>query len=262
MGTRLRPEGTMPWMPGFRYGALLPPLALNLLVRDTERAAAFYRDVLDAEVHYRDIDFAAVRVGPAEVMLHADHTHDEHPWSADLAEGATRGVGAQLRLLGIDPDAVEARAREHGAQLVAPATDKGHGWRETLVRDPDGLRVGGRRADRARQGTVRAARGRCVVTEEQRAIRAALYPSLAGKRAVIIGGSRGIGRAISLRLAAEGCHVLVNYARSTEAAEQTAAECRARGVEAEALRADAGNREEARPRCSRASRSGAASTCW
>ena len=138
MGTRLRPEGTMPWMPGFRYGALLPPLALNLLVRDTERAAAFYRDVLDAEVHYRDIDFAAVRVGPAEVMLHADHTHDEHPWSADLAEGATRGVGAQLRLLGIDPDAVEARAREHGAQLVAPATDKGHGWRETLVRDPDG----------------------------------------------------------------------------------------------------------------------------
>ena len=138
MGTRLRPEGTMPWMPGFRYGALLPPLALNLLVRDTERAAAFYRDVLDAEVHYRDIDFAAVRVGPAEVMLHADHTHDEHPWSAQLAEGATRGVGAQLRLLGIDPDAVEARAREHGAQLVAPATDKGHGWRETLVRDPDG----------------------------------------------------------------------------------------------------------------------------
>ena len=138
MGTRLRPEGTMPWMPGFRYGALLPPLALNLIVRDTERAAAFYRDVLDAEVHYQDIDFAAVRVGPAEVMLHADHTHDDHPWSGDLAGGATRGVGAQVRLLGIDPDAVEARAREHGAHLVAAAADKGHGWRETLVRDPDG----------------------------------------------------------------------------------------------------------------------------
>ena len=33
MGTRKRPEGTAPWMPGFRYGALLPALSLNLLVR-------------------------------------------------------------------------------------------------------------------------------------------------------------------------------------------------------------------------------------
>ena len=72
----------------------------------------------------------------------------------------------------------------------------------------------------------------------------ARYPSLAGKRAVIVGGSRGIGRAISLRLAAEGCHVLVNYARSADAAEATAAECRAYGVEAEAMRADAGNRDD------------------
>lgn len=38
-----------PWMPGFRYGALLPPLSLNLLVRDTERSVAFYRAVFDAE---------------------------------------------------------------------------------------------------------------------------------------------------------------------------------------------------------------------
>ena len=138
MGTRRRPEGTVPWMPGFRYGALLPPLSLNLVVRDTERAAAFYRDVLEAEVHYVDVDFAAVRVGPAEVMLHADHTHDEHPWHPALQSGAARGLGAQVRLLGIDPDAVEARARAACAEVAAPAADKGHGWRETLVRDPDG----------------------------------------------------------------------------------------------------------------------------
>ena len=74
--------------------------------------------------------------------------------------------------------------------------------------------------------------------------RAPTYSSLAGKRAVVVGGSRGIGRAIALRLAAEGCHVLVNYARSTEAAEATAEECRSRGVEAEAVRADAGDRED------------------
>ncbi|HYM14157.1 MAG TPA: VOC family protein [Dehalococcoidia bacterium] len=136
MGTKLRVGD--PWMPGFRYGALLPPLSLNLLVVDTERAAAFYRDVLGAEIHYQDIDFAAIRVGAAEVMLHADHTHDTHPWHAQLMAGATRGIGAQIRLLGIDPDAVEARARAAGATVSVPAADKGHGWREVAVRDPDG----------------------------------------------------------------------------------------------------------------------------
>jgi enoyl-[acyl-carrier protein] reductase III len=68
-----------------------------------------------------------------------------------------------------------------------------------------------------------------------------MYPSLSGKRAVVLGGSRGIGRAIALRLAAEGTHVLVNYARSTEAAAATVEECRALGVEAELVQADVGD---------------------
>lgn len=136
MGKKLR-QGD-PWMPGYRYGALLPALSLNLLVRDTERAVRFYQAVFDAEVHYFDIDFGALRLGPAEVMLHADHTHDTHPWYAQLAGGAARGIGAQFRVLGIDPDLIEQRARAAGAELIHSAEDKGHGWRETLVRDPDG----------------------------------------------------------------------------------------------------------------------------
>ncbi len=68
-----------------------------------------------------------------------------------------------------------------------------------------------------------------------------MYDSLAGKRAVVLGGSRGIGRAIAVRLAAEGAHVLVNYARSADAAAATAAECRALGVEATAVQADIGD---------------------
>ena len=67
-----------------------------------------------------------------------------------------------------------------------------------------------------------------------------IYPSLSGKRAVILGGSRGIGRAIALRLAAEGADVVINYARSADAAEQTAADCRALGVRAEIALGDVG----------------------
>lgn len=68
-----------------------------------------------------------------------------------------------------------------------------------------------------------------------------MYDSLRGRRALVLGGSRGIGRAIALRLAAEGCDVLVNYDRSTEAAQETVEECRSLGVASEALRADVGD---------------------
>ncbi len=38
---------------------------------------------------------------------------------------------------------------------------------------------------------------------------------------LVTGGSRGIGRAISLRFAAEGYHVIVNYKSNQEEAEKT-----------------------------------------
>ena len=96
MGRKLR-QGD-PWMPGFRYGALLPPLSLNLIVRDVERSVRFYQAVFDAEVHYYDVDFGAARVGPAEVMLHADHTHEDHPWAPDLSAGMKRSVAGRGEL--------------------------------------------------------------------------------------------------------------------------------------------------------------------
>ena len=59
-----------------------------------------------------------------------------------------------------------------------------------------------------------------------------------GKTALVTGGSRGIGRAICLELAAGGASVLVNFNRSAEAGQEVVAEITANGGEASALQAD------------------------
>ena len=55
--------------------------------------------------------------------------------------------------------------------------------------------------------------------------------SLAGKVAVVTGGSRGIGRAISLQLAKMGAKIVINYVSRPEAAEETKARIEAMGGE-------------------------------
>lgn len=67
---------------------------------------------------------------------------------------------------------------------------------------------------------------------------------MATKYALVTGGSRGIGRAVCLKLADMGYHVLINYKGNTEAAEETAKLVREKGVEAETLMFDVGNKED------------------
>ena len=67
--------------------------------------------------------------------------------------------------------------------------------------------------------------------------------SLSGKTALVTGASRGIGRAIALRLAADGANVAVIYAGSADKAEAVCGEIRAMGVEAKAYRCDVASAE-------------------
>lgn len=58
------------------------------------------------------------------------------------------------------------------------------------------------------------------------------------RAALVTGGAKGIGRAICRALAENGMNIAVNYAGSAAAAEETAAACRALGVQAVTLQAD------------------------
>lgn len=129
---------TDPWMPAPEYGRSLSGLGINLLVEDVARSVPFHRRVLGAEVVYQDPDIAVLRFGDAEWMLHAWHTYDAHPLYAAITSAAPRGIGAELRLHGRDPDLAEAEAIALGFTIVQDTRNKPHGLRECFIRDTDG----------------------------------------------------------------------------------------------------------------------------
>src|SRR5262249_34540256 len=67
---------------------------------------------------------------------------------------------------------------------------------------------------------------------------------LAGRTALVSGGSRGIGRAIALGLAADGADVAVNYRRDEDAAQATVAAIAKLGRRAPADGADVGEYDQ------------------
>lgn len=126
------------FMPAGDYGRAMPQFSVNLLVKNVGASVKFYRDVVGVNVRYVDGDFAALELNGWTFMLHADHTYDHHPSYVRLQDPGLRGTGAEMRFLGVDPDAIEQRARIAGATILQPAKDYHHGWREIMLADPDG----------------------------------------------------------------------------------------------------------------------------
>ena len=127
-------------MPSAEFARLLTGLNLNLIVQDVQASLPFYTEVLQLKLLYSDPDFAAFE-GPGgwHLMLHADHTLDHSPTeTARLAAPGKRGTGAEIRLMGFDPDAVEKRARDMGFTVNVPAATFPHGWREVRLEDANG----------------------------------------------------------------------------------------------------------------------------
>ena len=122
------------------FGQSLRGLSVNLLCRDVLREVAFLNGVFGLVAYRASRDFAIVLHGEQPFQLHSDATFASHPLHALLPESGPRGVGIELRLHGIDPDAAAARLGgfPDGMLLQAPSDKLNHGLREAVILDPEG----------------------------------------------------------------------------------------------------------------------------
>ena len=129
-----------PWMSPTEFARTLPRgIGLSLIVREIAAEVEFCRDVLGAMILHHDADFAAIELCGSVFMLHADHAYEHHPMTATMEGQARRGAGVEIRVIGLDPDRVEARARKRNAVVLSGPTDTSHGMRECHVADPEGF---------------------------------------------------------------------------------------------------------------------------
>ena len=115
-----------------------------LVVRDADRAIAFYRKAFGAEEMFRmpgpdgkGVGHAEIRIGDTPIML-----AEENPaWSQKSAE-TLGGSPISLHIYVADTDAAFQRAVAAGCKVVMPPADMFWGDRYGKVLDPEGIQWG------------------------------------------------------------------------------------------------------------------------
>ncbi len=120
------------------FGKSLKGFGINLLITDMKATADFSKQVLGADIVYWNEDFAVLKLGDVQWMLHTDHTYSDNPLLGFVQNAEGRGQGVELQLYNQDPDAAEARARARDNVVLAGCLNKPHGLRECYILDPDG----------------------------------------------------------------------------------------------------------------------------
>ncbi|MCO5161559.1 MAG: hypothetical protein M9939_10510 [Mesorhizobium sp.] len=105
---------------------------------DIEPMRQFCAEVLGGRIVYADADFCVVDLAGSILLLHADHTYRDHEMFGVFDGVEARGLGAEIRVYGVDPDDIEARARSAGHVVLSGSIDKPHGLRECHIVGPSG----------------------------------------------------------------------------------------------------------------------------
>ena len=127
-----------PWKPACDYSKELNGLTVNLLVNNIRKATDFITNVIEANIIYEDIDFAAIEGFGSKWCFHADHTYDKHPLRGFMNKKNKRGDGIELRLFGCNPDKAERRALKYHFKVISKTQNKPHGLRECYIIDSSG----------------------------------------------------------------------------------------------------------------------------
>jgi len=109
---------TKPWKPAGDYSKELSGLTVNLLVSNISKATEFVTNVIEANIIYEDIDFAAIEGFGSKWCFHADHTYDKHPLKGFIIIKNKRGKVIELRFLGCNPDKAEMRAIKYEFKVI------------------------------------------------------------------------------------------------------------------------------------------------